>query len=280
MFQRPVQCLIAMLILSAWGLSGCIEPTAGRRPVVAAPQATPGTPSSAGNYAEAAKQFVLKNQYDDAIREGTQAVTVDPNWPFGWYWLAKAYYEKKQFDQAIPRFQKVIDLRPATPEWQWAVVYAESHLGWAYYVTGQYDEAIRHFTLSIERDPATEGVFEGRGRAYLARKDYDLALRDLIKAEESGKFLVRVFYFKGLAQFYKGNFYEALTDFKKGMQSQDAALKDWIASYARYKALCYLGLGDAETAAVLVRDAIDIPEGEKPRILALIAYRGGTERRP
>lgn len=249
-------------------------------PTVTAPPLSPAppTPSSvAGKNAEAAKQFVLKKQFDEAIQEGNQAIKLDPNYPFGWYWLGKAHYEKQEYDQAITGFQKVIDLRPTNPQWQWAIAYAESHLGWAYYIKGNYDEAVRRFTLSIEKDSTLEGLFEGRGRAYLAKKEYDAALRDLTKAVESGKFLVRAFYFRGQTHFYKGDFYEALTDFNRGIETQDPYLKEWLPRYLRFKALSYLGMGDPETAATLVKESTEIPEIEKSRLLALIAYASGDK---
>lgn len=193
------------------------------------------------DYAFSAMELEKKGQYDEVIKKAKQGIAIDPKFASNWYWMGVAYYQKGNYDEAIPALKKVIDLGEAGPKLQSSYDF----LGWAYFQKGNYDEAIRHLNKAIELEPTDNGSLRGRG----------------------------------WAKHHKGSFSEALSDFNKALENIEPKNRDSLKNALRGKAFSYLGLGDMETAIGLIKKAKEASDYDTNHDLSLIYYVMGDKEK-
>ncbi len=111
------------------------------------------------DHALIAKNYYEKGQYDEAIKNAKQGIALNPNNAPGWYWLGAAYFSKGQYEEAIQRFKKVIELKPEGPQLQSSY----SILGSIYQQKGNYDEAIISYNKALELNPSDIDIMVSRG---------------------------------------------------------------------------------------------------------------------
>jgi tetratricopeptide (TPR) repeat protein len=103
--------------------------------------ATLSTPS-AEDLKIVALDYVLLNDYPDAIKWLQKAVEFDPNNEDAWYYLGRAYYTKGSLPEARKTFQHLLELDPRD-------VRAENNLGLILETEGQPAAAIDAYRRSI-----------------------------------------------------------------------------------------------------------------------------------
>jgi superkiller protein 3 len=81
------------------------------------------------------------------------------------------YSQAKQYDKAIPLYQKAVKLNPKFAE-------AYSNLGFALRETGKLDEGIKSYHKAIELKPDLVQAHEYLGVAYLKKGDKASALKE------------------------------------------------------------------------------------------------------
>ena len=81
---------------------------------------------------------------------------------------AKIDFSKGQFENAIARFNHVLEINPQN-------VNALNGLGNTYLAIEDYDSAKSYFEMVLEINPINLSAFNGLGRTYLAIEDYDNA---------------------------------------------------------------------------------------------------------
>ncbi len=99
-----------------------------------------------------ALDYVLLNDYPDAIRWMRQAVVFDPGNEQAWYGLGRCYYSQSQFKQAEEALGKALALDPGDLK-------AEANLGLAYEMDNRPQEAERAYraaTAMAANDPQTD----------------------------------------------------------------------------------------------------------------------------
>jgi tetratricopeptide (TPR) repeat protein len=89
-----------------------------------------------------ALDYVLLNDYPDAIRWMRQAVVFDPLNQQAWYGLGRCYYSQSEFKEAQEAFEKALALDPRD-------VRAEENLGLAYEMGNRPQEAERAYKAAI-----------------------------------------------------------------------------------------------------------------------------------
>jgi len=89
--------------------------------------------------------YLNQKNYDVAIAKFKTAVNGEPSNPKYQWGLGKAYYENKQYADAIPHLKKAAELSPESSHYRW--------LGYAYYGNKQYQEAIDSIKRAIELKP-------------------------------------------------------------------------------------------------------------------------------
>lgn len=125
---------------------------------------------------------------DKIIAECTTAIAANPNDHVSYLKRAKAYQEKRQFDEAIADCSKAIEINPE---------YAA-----AYYLRGRinherkkWDTAIEDYTQAIKFDPSYAQAYSNRAFCNNRKEQYDLAIADATRAIELAPKLVRWAYF-------------------------------------------------------------------------------------
>ena len=90
--------------------------------------------------------------------------------------------------------------------------------GRAYWAKGQYDLAIREYDEAIRLQPDFLLAYLRRGGAYRNKGLTDRAITDYSKAIEVAPDYARAYYHRGQAYTFKGTYDRAIADFKKTIQ--------------------------------------------------------------
>jgi tetratricopeptide (TPR) repeat protein len=100
------------------------------------------TPPTADDLKIVGLNYVLLNDYPDAIRWLEKAVEIDPKNRDAWYYLGRAYYTKARLPEARKAFLAVLDLHPQDSK-------AENNLGLIFETSGQPAAAIDAYKKAI-----------------------------------------------------------------------------------------------------------------------------------
>jgi adenylate cyclase len=103
---------------------------------------------------------VLKKDWDKAIAYGEKAVEQRPNYAFLQDVLGYALSRNGQFDEAISRIKKALQLNPVRP------LNYLNNLAYAYLFSKQYENAISTWNEILERDPDFLYAYVGLTIAY------------------------------------------------------------------------------------------------------------------
>ncbi|MDD2337403.1 MAG: tetratricopeptide repeat protein [Geobacteraceae bacterium] len=115
--------------------------------------------------------YLTEGNYTKALIDLTEAEKVTPDDPVLLNYLGQAYYFKKRFDLAEPKYLRAIELRSDYSE-------ARNNLGATYLELQQWDNAIKQFTLVFNdifyqsHDEAAMNL----ALAYYGKGDYGMAL--------------------------------------------------------------------------------------------------------
>lgn len=102
-----------------------------------------------------------------------------PDVYFAWNNLGTLYYDKKDYDKAIPVFQKVLAMNPEYKD-------GHNNLGSIFALRQQYDSAIVHFERAVELDSNYTAAVFNLGYAYGLTGKTDQGLPLLQRAARSG----------------------------------------------------------------------------------------------
>lgn len=87
---------------------------------------------------------------------------------------------------------------------------------------GDYDLAIDLFSCCLDQeDVSVESLaqtYTGRGITYIAKSDYDQAIRDFNEAIRLDPNLADAYYNRGVAHYHKGNYDQALQDYDEAIR--------------------------------------------------------------
>ncbi|MFH0997135.1 MAG: tetratricopeptide repeat protein [Pseudomonadota bacterium] len=123
--------------------------------------------------------YVLSGNYEDAVKDFTQAITADPNYADAYYRRGHVLGRLGKHEQAIDDFTRAIELNPKN-----ANAYADR--GAAYGFLGQHAPAISDFTQAITLNPNFAGAYYNRAIGYFAEKKCFEAREDVRKAQGLG----------------------------------------------------------------------------------------------
>jgi len=157
-----------------------------------------------------------------------------------------AYYQKRNYDQAISDFSAVIRLDPND-----AGIYIKR--GMAYdYSERNYHETIANFNSAIRLDPNNARYYNYRCWALVLKGDAESALSDCNKSLELKPNNPNTLDSRGIAHFALGNYQAALKDYNRTIQLDSEA---WSTYLNRARVLEILGnTSQAETDRNIARD--------------------------
>ncbi len=128
--------------------------------------------------------------------------------PEAYYSRGVVFFDDKKFDQALPDFNKTIELNPN-------YVQAYINRGDIYLYANKYEEALADFNKAIQLRPDFELGYYNRGVVFYNQKKYKEALTDYNKAIVLNPDYAQAFYSRGLAKYYVGMKDSACLDIKQ-----------------------------------------------------------------
>jgi len=119
-----------------------------------------------------------------AERTARHVIALNADSPWGYYALAEALEERRQYQSVVDELAPVVaaqKAKPGKPDDQVDVSVLLPHLGFAYQELGQYDKAIATFEDARRRSPKDPSVAGYLAEAHIAAKKYGAAI-DVTKA--------------------------------------------------------------------------------------------------
>ncbi len=131
---------------------------------------------------------------------------------FSSYYIGSIYFRKKEFELAIPYFQKAIEIHPEK------AADSNNKLGQIYFLKGDYATALPYLTTSLEIDQKSEGKYPKStvanahyliGRIYKEKADYGIAIEHLKSAYDLAPDSANINYHLGEAYYLNKQYAEA-----------------------------------------------------------------------
>ena len=138
---------------------------------------------------ERARLDIIAGRADNAIRQLSRALSIDPSDPFAYFYLGRAYMIKKNYGQALTFFQRSEIGFTSNPAWLGEACGFE---GVAYEETGKLTEAATAYRRALQSAPNNRIALTGYGR--LAAQGYggvtDASLRGGVAPPPPGDSMV------------------------------------------------------------------------------------------
>ena len=136
---------------------------------------------SAKEYYERGRIYLVRKNYDAALVRFQKAIELDPDFAEAHYVLGRLYLKLDKPEKALWEFKKAIALEPGNVR-----LLAASHFsrGELLHKAKRNKEAIADLDRAIELLPDAELFYLARGYVFEAAGDYEQALKDIEKAIE------------------------------------------------------------------------------------------------
>jgi tetratricopeptide (TPR) repeat protein len=185
-----------------------------------------------------------KGEFDKAIAEFSEAITLNPQYADAFGNRGIAYAGIGEFEKAIDDFNEVIRLDPKCAA-------AYYNRGRAYHDKGEFDRAIADFDEAIGLDPEYVDAYSNRGIALAERGDFDKATDDFNEVIRRNPRDVEAVGNRGMAYVGMGQFDKAMEDFNEVIRRNP---DDALAYYNR--ACAFDEKGDYDNAIADSKEAI------------------------
>jgi tetratricopeptide (TPR) repeat protein len=130
------------------------------------------TKENSDTYYRAGEGYYKMEKYDQAIPYYDKAIELNPNHALAYYSRGSAYVEIHQYRKAIADYDRAIELNP-----NHALAYYNR--AGAYGEIGENEKAIADYDRAIEIDPDDADAYYNRGLTYQARGEVAKAVSDL-----------------------------------------------------------------------------------------------------
>ncbi len=246
----------ATVVLLALWLAACAASTPP------GPAGSPDLPAGERNKAAAEATRNLGEAYlgggnlQAALRELKKAESIDPQDHITQYDIGLVYYYRERYDQAIPHFEKAIQLKPdfapainglgnaysAKGDWDKAIEayqkiiedvfygtphFALSNMALAYYQKNDYVRAEKYFLEALKLSPDFVNALGGLATTYMAQGRYEEAAQRLERAVRKEPKLAQLHFELGRAYRGLGNSGKARDEFQRAAQlAPDSPLAD------------------------------------------------------
>lgn len=122
------------------------------------------------------QQLYTEKKYDEAIDKFAEVVTLDTQYWQAYLWAARAYIAKGNWPDAISKGKQAYTLAPKSQEV--LPVFAEALFGGGSDAlkNGRFAESVGHFVEFIKLEPGNARAWLSVGKAYLGQKQFRQAL--------------------------------------------------------------------------------------------------------
>ncbi|MDI6781925.1 MAG: tetratricopeptide repeat protein [bacterium] len=200
--------------------------------------------------------YSTKKEHQEAITEFKKVIEIAPNHVEAANCLAIEYQDTNQCEPAMDIYKKLLDIVPYPAK-------IHSNMGILYEKQGLYEQAMAEYKLSIAIDPTLPTSYNNLGLIYEKQKQYDLALTNYQKAIAADKSYSKGY--ENLARIYAnlGKIDNALSYAKKAVQISPSAI-----NHANLACLYYKN-GQLRQAEKEIKTAIGLEPSNKAYPLVL-----------
>ncbi|MDR2904920.1 MAG: tetratricopeptide repeat protein [Helicobacteraceae bacterium] len=184
--------------------------------------------------------------YDQAIADFTKAIELNPKYASAYFNRGVTYDKQQNYNQAITDFTKAIELAPKD-----ATYY--NNRGNVYYELQNYDQAISDYTKAIELDPKFVMAYSNRGVAYKKLQNYDQAIKDCTQAIKIDPKYASAYNNRGITYYDLKNYDQAIADYTKAIE-----LEPENAIYYNNRGEAYNDLKNYDQARIDAKKACDL----------------------
>jgi tetratricopeptide (TPR) repeat protein len=214
-----------------------------------------GCERTSDRYRNQGDAFLSKKKYDEAIRDYSFAIRLDPTDAACFHNRGAAHYGKADYDKAIEDYSEAIRLNPKDEA-------AFNNRGMAYYEKNEYDKAIESYSAAIRLNPNNPDMFSNRGLAYFDLKEYDKAIADFSEAIRLSPDAY-AFRMLGVAHNRKKQYDQAIADYDKAIRL-DPTNAYAFANLAEILAVCPdAGKRNGKRAVELATKACELSQWEQ-----------------
>ncbi len=185
------------------------------------------------------------SNYDQAIIDASEAIRLEPNYPYGYWIRGSLYHAQGDLDRALldlfqalyldPEFQvtyfelnalyiELDDWERAVADWSAAIrvnpnnKIAYAFRGWSYCRLGDYESGIADFSQAIQLDPNYAAGYSNRGWAYEQMDNWAQALADYSEA-------IRLDPGNAFYYFERGDAYDALSNYEQAVADYSESIR-------------------------------------------------------
>ena len=170
------------------------------------------------NYSGRGSDYLLKGEFDKAIAEFNQAITLirsDPKpqakYAPTFYNRGAAYAFKGNMQQALSDFEEAVKVDPN-------YILAYYRRADLYQKMGRLDEALADYNAIVKLNPDQTHAYNNRGLIYNLKGEYDLAINEFDKALKINPKFINAYYNRGLANLDKKDFFQAKVDLNRELE--------------------------------------------------------------
>lgn len=134
-------------------------------------------PENADAYYSRGFAYHRKGDYDEEIRDYDQAILINPNYAKAYDARGLAHHNKGDYARAIQDYNEAIRISPEDAN-------AYNNRCWTYGLMRRPDDALRDCNESLRLRPNDAGTLDSRALAHWLRDDQDRARKDLQRARK------------------------------------------------------------------------------------------------
>ncbi|MEG3975720.1 tetratricopeptide repeat protein [Microcoleus sp. herbarium8] len=193
-------------------------------------------PKNAVPYSNRGKVYLDKGDKDNAFKDFNEVIKLDPKDATAYSNRGKVYLDKGDKDNAFKDFNEVIKLDPKDAT-------AYNNRGGVYHDKGDKDNALKDYTEAIKLDPKLAFAYYNRGLVYYKKGDYDNAFKDFNEAIKLDPKNANAYHTRGAVYYKKGDNDNALKDFNEAIKLDPKDANSYL-----YRGFFYEEMGNQEKA--------------------------------
>jgi len=213
----------------------------------------PELPETAGVYKNRGLCFELSEQCELALDDYNKSIELDPLNVDLYSLRSNLFLHNREYRKAIEDCDKALEMKPGS-------AYLYNQKAFIYDEKKEHDTAINLFDKAIELDSQKAIFFNNRGCTFNMVCRYDKAIDDFNRAIELDSHRPNFYSNRGMSYLYKTNYKQATDDFYKALELDE----NYVSAYFNLSKLCISKGSYAEALKILSKSSV---KAEKDKLI-------------